>query len=132
MIFIIGPNQNQFFLKTFLFFKKSKKLIFDATFPQSKNLNIKRENKFHWNKENIKTKLKVQARAFEVFENMNLKKNNLSSLKKTVNDSNDASGIINNMLTLKNVNIDEETYWTYNKKEKTVKKKASKKDSKIN
>ena len=58
---------------------------------------------------------------------MNLKKNNLSSLKKTVNDSNDASGIINNMLTLKNVNIDEETYWTYNKKEKTVKKKPVKK-----
>ena len=59
---------------------------------------------------------------------MNLKKNNLSSLKKIVNESNEASGIINNMLTLKNVNIDEETYWTYNKKEKTVKKKkASKK-----
>ena len=74
-IYIIGPNQNSFFLNLFLWFRKSNETVVDTSFPQPKGINFKSSTKFSWNKYGTKIKLEIQSLAFRIFDDINFENN---------------------------------------------------------
>ena len=84
--YIIGPEQNQFLLKLFLYLKKPEILIIDTCLPQDKNFKIINSKKYCWNKEGTKRKLELQSLAFKIFKGIDIYQNYIL-LSELVNSS---------------------------------------------